>query len=63
MHAVTDRHPTERASGESRTPVQLDADVYHAVRQLAREDERPIARYVNRVLREHIARERGRPTE
>lgn len=60
MNVVVDRHPTERASGESRTPVQLDADVYHAIRQLAREDQRSIARYVNRVLAAHIERERGR---
>lgn len=48
---------TERA--DHRTPVHIDGDVYDALRELAREDDRSIARYVNRVLAAHVRR-RGR---
>lgn len=46
-----------------RTTVTVDAEVYAGIRALALADDRPITRYVNRVLAAHIAqeRERGRP--
>lgn len=54
MPSTTDRHPSDRPGGETRTAVQIDAEVYDAIRRFAIEDERTIARYVNRVLRQHV---------
>jgi hypothetical protein len=51
---VKSRHPSKRPSGETRTPVHIDADVYDAIRKLAKADDRPISRYVNRVLQSHL---------
>lgn len=51
----TPRHPADRPGRETRTPVAVDADVYDAIRRLAKADDRPIGRYVNRVLAAHVA--------
>lgn len=56
MGTVSPLHPRDRPSGETRTPVQIDADTYHGLRELAKADDRTITRYVNKVLRDHVER-------
>lgn len=59
---TTTRPESARQQSGKRVPVQIQPDVYDAIRALALADDRPVARYINRVLREHIERERSRPT-
>lgn len=54
MPPLSKRNPKKRPSGESRTPVHIDAGVYDGIRKLAVADERTVTRYVNRVLQEHL---------
>lgn len=36
------------------TTIRLDPDVKEGIETLARDDERSLASYINRVLREHV---------
>lgn len=43
-------------------PVHIDSDLYEQLRELAAADDRTITRYVNRALKLHIEKQRGRPS-
>ncbi len=54
MPGLTTKNPKKRAGNEKRTPVHIDPEVYVEMRRLAVEQERPVARVVNRALRVYL---------
>jgi hypothetical protein len=52
-----------RGMGKKMQPIsiRLDADVRAAIETLAKEDERSLSAYINRVLRQHAETMRKRP--
>ena len=43
---------------DARFDMRMPADIVDAVKRLAADDERPVSQYVERVLRQHVERER-----